>query len=177
MDQRRWLDVQRILVTTATKRGSTAEIGQAIGERLRLAGWPVDTAPAGEVRSIVRYRAVILGSATYMSRWRREAGAFLRRFRRELAERDLWLFQSGPLDHSAEEREYPLPQRIESRLGGLRFRGHATFGGKLDPEHTKGFIAASMVKQGLARDFRDFDQINSWADAIARELGTQTAVG
>jgi menaquinone-dependent protoporphyrinogen oxidase len=168
------MDGERILVTTATKMGSTAEIGEAIAERLREAGLPVDTAQAGEVRSLSSYRAVVLGSATYMTRWRREAGAFLRRFRRELAERDLWLFQSGPLDHSAEEKVYPLPQSVESRLGGLRFRGHATFGGRIDPERAKGFIVASMVKRGLGQDFRNFDQIGEWADAIAHELAART---
>jgi menaquinone-dependent protoporphyrinogen oxidase len=171
------MDGERILVTTATKMGSTAEIGESIAERLRGAGLPVDTSPAGEVSSLKPYRAVVLGSATYMMRWRREAGAFLRRFRRELAERDLWLFQSGPLDHSAEEKAYPLPQRIEARLGDLRFRGHATFGGRIDPEHAKGFITSSMVKKGLGQDFRNFDQIDAWADAIAHELRASTSVG
>ena len=171
------MDGERILVTTASKMGSTAEIGEAIAERLRQAELLVDTAPARDVRSLVPYRVVVLGSATYMMRWRRDALAFLRRFRRELAERDLWLFQSGPLDHSAEEKSYPLPQRVEARLGELRFRGHATFGGRIDPERAKGFIVSSMVKQGLGQDFRDFDQINAWADEIAHELRAPTPVG
>ena len=168
------MDVERILVTTATKMGSTAEIGDAIAERLRRVGLPVDTAPAGEVRSLAPYRAVVLGSATYMTRWRREAGAFLRRFRRQLAGRDVWLFQSGPLDHSAEQKTYPLPRKVESWIGDLRFRGHATFGGRIDPDRARGAIASSMVKRGQGQDLRDFEVIRVWADTIAHELQAPT---
>ena len=170
------MDGERILVATASKMGSTAEIGEAIAERLRQAELLVDTAPARDVRSLVPYRAVVLGSATYIMRWRRDALAFIRRFRRELAERDLWLFQSGPLDHSAEEKTYPLPRKVESWIGDLRFRGHATFGGRIDPERAKGSIASSMVKQGRGQDFRDLELIRVWADSIAHELQAPTQV-
>jgi len=171
------MDGERILVTTATKMGSTAEIGEQIAERLRAAGLLVDAFPAHEIRSLTPYRAVVLGSATYAMRWRREAVAFLRRFERDLGERDLWLFQSGPLDHSAEEDTFPLPGRVEARLSRVRFRGHATFGGRIDPGRAKGFIAASMAKKLGEQDFRNFEQIRSWADQIARELQAEAPVG
>jgi menaquinone-dependent protoporphyrinogen oxidase len=107
----------------------------------------------------------------YIDRWRQEAITFLRRFDAELAERQVWLFQSGPLDDSAERTEVPLPKRVRAHADRIHVHGHATFGGRLDPEHTEGFFAKRMVQSGLGKDFRDFGHIRAWADAIATELG------
>ena len=168
------MEEDRILVATATKMGSTAEIGAAIAERLRSAGFVVDQQATGDVRSVEPYSAIVLGSAVYMMRWRGEAISFLSRFERELGERDVWLFQSGPLDRSAEEKTIPLPRKVGARLSRIGFRGHATFGGMIDPEHADGFVARSMAKKGK-QDFRDFERIRAWGDLIASQLGAKVA--
>jgi menaquinone-dependent protoporphyrinogen oxidase len=55
----------RVLVAYGSKFGSTAEIAQAIGTTLRVAGLEVDAERACDVRSLERYGAVVLGSAVY----------------------------------------------------------------------------------------------------------------
>src|SRR5438477_3803419 len=87
---------QRVLVAYGTKFGSTAEIAEAIGTTLRVAGLEVDVKRAGQVGSLEPYRAVVLGSAVYVTRWRRDAMRLLRR-ERELKQREVWLFSSGPV--------------------------------------------------------------------------------
>jgi hypothetical protein len=57
---------ERVLVAYGSKHGSTAEIADRIGERLREAGHEVDVLPAGSVTDLDRYEAVVLGSAVYM---------------------------------------------------------------------------------------------------------------
>ena len=53
-----------VLVTYASKRGSTAEIAHAVADVLRGAGdLHVDCIPAGDVDAIDAYDAVVLGSA------------------------------------------------------------------------------------------------------------------
>ena len=68
--------VVRILVSTASKHGSTGEIATRIAEALR-AGLPgaavVDVLPAAEVGDATSYDAVVLGSAVYMGRWLEDA--------------------------------------------------------------------------------------------------------
>ena len=108
---------ERVLVAYGSKYGSTAEIAQAIGTTLRVAGLEVDVKRAHEVRSLEPYRAVVLGSAVYMARWRRDAIRLLRR-RSELGEREVWLFSSGPVgedkDEPAEQRDrWTKPKRVE----------------------------------------------------------------
>jgi len=165
------MDSAKVLVAFASKMGSTEGIADEVVGRLRAAGLDVDRERVEDVRAVTPYCAVVLGSAVYLDRWRQEAITFLRRFDPELAERRVWLFQSGPLDDSAERKDIPLPKRVRAHADRIHVQGHATFGGRLDPEHTEGYVAKRMVQHGLGKDFRDFGHIRAWADAIATELG------
>lgn len=161
----------RVLVVCASKMGSTAGIADVLAARLREAGLQVDRDDAGRVQSLDGYDAVVLGSAVYLARWRPEAAAFLRRFQAELTGRPTWLFQSGPLDDSAEHTPPSLPKRIAARAERIGCRGFVTFGGRIDPERAESFVARRMVDAGLGKDFRDFDRVRAWADALSTELG------
>ena len=65
--------MSRVLVTFGSKHGATAEIADVVAETLRACGLDVDCVDAGDVERLDGYDAVILGSAVYMRRWRREA--------------------------------------------------------------------------------------------------------
>ena len=164
------MDGTKVLVASASKHGSTAEIAEAIARTLQDEGLHAEHAELREVRELSPYRGVVVGSAVYTMRWRSEAVSFLRRNRAELAGHDVWLFQSGPLDRSAEEEPIPLPKKVAAIATTIGNRGHATFGGKLDAER-KGFPASAMIKNGLGQDFRNFDQIRTWAREVAHALG------
>ena len=164
------MDGDRVMVATASRAGTIDEIGQEIAQRLRTAGLPVDAAPADEVRSLAPYRAVILGSETHDLHWRHEALTFLHRFRRGLAERDLWLFQTRPIEPGEPEQTFPLPHRVEEWLDDVRFRGHATFAERwIGPRHVKGSAPASTGAEPT-RDTRNVERIEAFADAIAKVL-------
>jgi menaquinone-dependent protoporphyrinogen oxidase len=165
-----------VLVACASKMGSTTGIADAVADRLRAAGFEVDRRRAEDVASVDGFAAVVLGSAVYLGRWRSEAITFLRRFDRALSGRPVWLFQSGPLDDTAERHEVPLPRRAQAHADHIGIRGHMTFGGRIDAEHPAGFMAKRMVDGGMGKDFRDFDHVRAWADAIATELGASAPV-
>jgi menaquinone-dependent protoporphyrinogen oxidase len=162
-----------VLVAYGTKRGSTRDIAEAVGEELRQAGMRVDVRAAGDVRDVARYGAVVLGGALYMSRWHRAARGFGRRFAPLLQERPVWLFSSGPLDATASEGEIPPVAAVAKLRDGIGARGHATFGGRLEADAT-GFPASAMAKT-MAGDHRDFDRIRAWARRISEDLGATTA--
>ncbi|MFW6056707.1 MAG: flavodoxin domain-containing protein, partial [Chloroflexota bacterium] len=96
------MDNFRILVAYCSVHGSTAEIARGIALTLRRVGIDVDVMPAGEVTDVGLYDSVIVGSAVYGGQWRKEAAGFLSEFAPDLSNRDLWLFQSGPLGRSAQ---------------------------------------------------------------------------
>ena len=63
----------RVLVAYGTKYGATAGIAEKIGQVLREAGLTVDVTPAGQAGDPAVYQAVVLGSAVYIGRWRKDA--------------------------------------------------------------------------------------------------------
>ena len=162
----------RVLVAYASERGSTAEIAEEIGRVLTREGFENDVRPAAGVGDVTRYRAVVLGSAVYMNRWRKDAIRFLKQHRIDLAGRTVWLFQSGPLDDENAPAE--LPRKVRALAAEVGARPHLTFGGRLSADAT-GFVAGRMASRGMAGDFRDFEQIRRFAEGIAQELRRATA--
>ncbi len=167
-----------VLVAHASKRGSTAEIAQAIADELGNAGLDVDCRAAGEVGGLDSYDAVVLGSAVYMKRWQGDAKHFLRKHADELSRRPFWVFSSGPVGDPAEapDSSWLEPPRIVERAQQLGVRDHVVFGGRVALE-PRGPIERSMVKNTPAqyRDMRDWEAIRAWAGRIALELRAPAA--
>jgi menaquinone-dependent protoporphyrinogen oxidase len=165
--------MKRVLVAYASKRGSTAEIARAIADALEAAGLEVDLEPAGEVDAIDAYDAVVLGSAVYIKRWRGDAKHFLHKHRRELAQRPLWIFSSGPVgDPTNDDPAWSEPRRIVAAVEDLGARDHVVFGGSV-PSEPHGFMEQAMADDTPEeyRDRRNWDDIRSWAKGIAADLG------
>ena len=165
----------RVLVAYGTKFGATAEIAEAIGTAIRVAGLEVEVTRARDVRSLEPYGAVVLGSAVYMARWRRDAMRLLRRHRRELARRRVWLFSSGPVGEdtgSPEQRErWTKPKRVQRLAGEIGVREHVVFGGRVSDD-AGGFLRRKMAQNAPPelRDRRDWGAIEAWAQRIAAAL-------
>lgn len=161
----------KVLVAYGTTNGSTAQIAEAVAEVLRKEGLTAEALPAGSVDRVESYDAVVVGGGLYAGRWHKDARRFLRRHRRELAGRPLWLFSSGPLDPSAGERDIPPVAGLKRAMIRLDANGHVTFGGCLE-EGAKGWVARMIIKNGKGGDYRDFARIEDWSRAVAHELVT-----
>lgn len=162
------MSTKRILVAYASRHGATAEIAGWIAERLRGAGLRASVRETREVDDLSGYDAVVLGGALYARRWPRDARRFVRRHRTALRGVPVWLFSSGPLDESAETNELPPTRQVARLAARLDARGHATFGGAIQP--TSGAMARSMAAKLDRTDFRNRELVNAWADRIARAL-------
>ena len=116
-----------VLVTYATKNGGTAGLAEMIGEALRGEGIDVDVEPVSVINRVDGYEAVVLGAAVYNARWHPDARRFARRHAGALRDRPVWLFSSGPLDHSAEERwTAPRRRKPSATPAGYRFPAGTT---------------------------------------------------
>jgi len=162
-----------VLVTYATKHGSTRGIAEAIGTTLADRGIPTEALPVDGVADAGRYDAVVLGSAVYMGRWLKEATEFARRHREQLTQRPLWLFSSGPLGTQVVDDE-EQPKELAELRQTLGPRDHRLFFGALTRD-ALGFGERMVVKAVKAPegDFRDWDEIRAWAATIADELAQQ----
>jgi menaquinone-dependent protoporphyrinogen oxidase len=158
-----------VLVAYGTRNGGTAGIAEIVGAALRADGLRVDVRNAAEVRDVAGYGAVVLGGALYNGHWHRDARRFAARHAHDLAGRPVWMFSSGPLDASADEREIPPVPQVVAIGERLAARGHVTFGGMLS-EQAKGFIARAMARNGRGGDFRTEERIAAWAHSIANTV-------
>ncbi len=164
----------KVLVTYATKHGATAEIANKIGEVLRQSGLTTDVIPVKKVKDLSLYTAVILGSAVYIGRWRKEAVKFLEKHEQELAERDVWIFSSGPTgegDPVELLQGWEFPKAQQSIADRIQPHDIAVFHGDVEVERL-GIIEKSMIKNVKAPlgDFRDWEMITAWATAVANAL-------
>jgi len=166
--------MEQVLVAYASKYGATAAIAEKIGEVLRAAGLPTDVLPAGRVRDLTPYRAVVLGSAVYMFHWRKEAAKLLKTLEPAQAGRPVWLFSSGPtskVDTEAFLEGLKLPKGLQPIADRLHPRDVAVFRGVLDLKKLNAFERWIMSRmKAPAGDFREWDAIEAWAGIIAQTL-------
>jgi len=165
----------RVLVAYATKHHSTAEIAEAIADELRARGHAAEAAEAGHATAD-GFDAVVLGSAMYLGRWRREARHFLAHERQRLEALPFWVFSSGPIgepkaDPSPEDEKWIEPRKVVEQVEELGAREHLVFGGRV-PDDPGNFVERSLLENTPEefRDLRDWDEIRAWAGRIADAL-------
>jgi menaquinone-dependent protoporphyrinogen oxidase len=159
----------KVLVTVASRHGSSWLIGDAIREELVATGAKVTLIEPELVESITDFDAVVLGSGVYAGRWLGPARTFAKRHEAELAGKPLWLFSSGPIGDPAKPTQPPvealeLAQRLHAR-------DHQVFEGRLERD-LLGFGERAIVRVVGAEsgDYRPWVAITTWARGIATAL-------
>ena len=82
----------KILITYATRTGSTEGVAKTIGETLSLMGETVDVIPMQDVKDLSAYKAVIAGSAIQAANWLPEAMDFVKDNREVLTQKPFAAF-------------------------------------------------------------------------------------
>jgi sulfide:quinone oxidoreductase len=167
----------KVLVAYASKHGATREIAEAIAAELRTEGCTADCHEAQDAPPPDGYDAVVLGSATYMKHWRREARHFLHHHRAALAQRPLWLFSSGPVGAQEPDPAWLEPHVVLRAAEQLGARDHVVFGGRV-PADPQNFVERAMARDTPEQDAdrRDWDEIRAWARSVAAELVPNPAI-
>jgi menaquinone-dependent protoporphyrinogen oxidase len=166
-----------VLVTAASRHGSTAEIAAAIGDELRARGAAATVLKPESVTSVSGYDAVVLGSAVYVGHWLAPAVAFAERFGSSLVATPVWVFSSGPVGAPAAKLTKAMatdPVELPRVAELTGFRAHRIFPGKLNPRSLPlGQRVSLLVFRGMTGDFRDWDAARDWAASIAAELAAE----
>ena len=159
----------KVLVSAASKHGATAGIADAIGSTLMTRGFEVTVKEPGHVEEVHTFDAIVVGSAVYAGHWMKPAIELTERFAERFPGKPVWLFSSGPLGDPPKPTEDPVDVADVMKVTGAR--DHRVFAGKLDkamlsfPE--RAIVGALRAPYG---DFRDWDEIRSWAEEIAESL-------
>lgn len=177
----------KVLVAYASRAGSTKGIAEFIGDKLRERGLQVDVEEASSVRDAGTYEAYVVGSAVYMFRWMKEAKNFVSKNQRFLSVRPVWLFSSGPVGTSKTDAKgrdlldvaVSGPKEIDELRRSLKPRDHKVFFGVLDGSRLTGatgmtyrlMCRSETIRESMPEgDFRDWREIEAWADGVADAL-------
>jgi menaquinone-dependent protoporphyrinogen oxidase len=168
-------DRPHVLVTAASKHGSTMEIAEYLARSLqespagRRCGLVAVSLPVERRPDPARYDAVVLASAVYAGRWLEPARHYAAEHATALRARPVWLLSSGPIGEPPFPPDEPHDAEPMRTLVGAR--AHRVVPGRLD-KHLLGIGERAMVTAMRAPvgDFRDWDALHAWAGEIAEEL-------
>ena len=164
----------RILVTYASRAGSTAGVAEAVADTLIEGGAEVDLLPMQDVTNVSPYRAVVAGSAIQGQKWLPEAMQFLRTFQAQLAQRPFAAFsvcmtlamrngeqyRSSVVEWLAPVRTLARPVSEGHFAGVLDISKIPSFGDKLK------FRLSVLFGVWSEGDHRDWDAIREWAAGL-----------
>jgi menaquinone-dependent protoporphyrinogen oxidase len=170
-----------VLVAYASRQGATRGIAERIAQRLGVAGHHVDLRAVTDRIDVSGYEAIVIGSAVYLGRWQKEALAFVLQNQSIIAARPAWIFSSGPLGSELldakgrNKLEAAVPDDIPELAEAIRPRDHRVFFGALNPDdlplvpRLMRILPAGrkLLEEG---DFRDWTEIEAWADSIGAAL-------
>lgn len=160
----------KILVTYATRTGSTAGVAEAIGNTLAEDGALVDVRPMTEVTDLTPYRAVVAGSAIQNKQWLPEATQFVETHRAALAQRPFAAFlvcmtlAMPKHDYRAQVADWLQPVRTL-----VRPVSEGLFAGVLDISKVPTWRDRLMFRISVLfgvwseGDHRDWEAIRKWA--------------
>jgi menaquinone-dependent protoporphyrinogen oxidase len=157
-----------VLVTYATRAGSTVEVAKTIGEVFEARGFSVDVVPVTTDPPVAGYDAVVLGSAIRMGKWLPEAITFLENHKDRLATMPVALFTVHMNNLSDDETSR---ENREHYLDEVRALVHpvstAFFAGAINPQRLT-FVDRLILRMVKAPegDFRDWEAIHAWAERV-----------
>lgn len=149
------------MVVTASKHGSTAEIGERIASTLSARGVKAHVKDVSEAEKwLYETDHVVLGMPVYRQKFLAQGPLFLDANRTELTGKPLFLYAVGGGPR--------LEQELYEQLKGYPNREIAYFRGALDSEKLS-FIEKmqlKVAKQPADADFRDWPAVEDWAHGL-----------
>lgn len=156
----------KVLVTFATRAGSTIEVADSIAHTIAKQGYWVILMHISEVDSLTNFNAVVIGSAIRMGNVTPEITHFVEKRRVELERVPTAYFITCLTlkDDTPENRE-AVKKYLEPLRGIVTPFAEGYFAGKMDYSRLKRidrFIAKRIVKAPEG-DFRNWEKIREWA--------------
>ncbi|AEE46346.1 flavodoxin domain-containing protein [Cellulomonas fimi] len=166
----------KILMTVASRHGGTREIGEVVAQTLRDAGHDVDETSPDDVEHVTGYDAVVIGSAVYVGRLAASVRDLVERQGAHLRSMPVWLFWSGPVGDPPMPPTVPDDVDVVAEHAGARET--RCFVGRIERSelnlNERALVALVRAETG---DYRDFEDVRSWADELVQRLAELDRVG
>lgn len=163
----------RILVTYASKKGSTSGIAEAIADELRKAGYETDVKEMESIPSLEQYEALVIGTPVYSGKLLGDVAGFATRFRERIGKIPVAGFVVGiaPVYPKAGDSRI-FSEMLGSAIAPANAVALTMFAGSFVPSQ-QGFLVRSLGKMMKIPegDFRDWDAISAWARELPAKMG------
>lgn len=168
----------KILVTYASRTGSTAGVAESVGQILAEEGSEVDVQPMQEVKDLAKYNIVIAGSAIQAQQWLPEAMQFLKTHQKILSSKSFFIFSvcmtlAMP---NGENYRSGVVKWIEPVRQLVKPIDEAYFAGTLDINKIPGLVNRIKFRISVLfgvwkpGDHRNWDIINAWARNLKKTV-------
>jgi menaquinone-dependent protoporphyrinogen oxidase len=164
---------KRILVTYASKTGSTVGVAEAIGKTLSASGATVEVRPMKSITDLSPYYAVVAGSAINGGEWLPEAIQFMRAHQAELSHKRFAAFLVCMTMAMPNEKYH---EHVSTWLAPVRALAmpvsEGLFAGALDISKIPSFADRLRFRLSVAfgvwseGDHRDWNAVRAWADKL-----------
>jgi menaquinone-dependent protoporphyrinogen oxidase len=163
---------QRILVTYASRYGSSAEIAERIGEVLADAGQPNEVLSVEKVEQVEDYGAVVIGGAIYSGEWPSDLTEFIEEHEATLRQLPVAFFIVAlRLREDSEEMRRTVLETVDKYRVMLQPVSIGLFAGVMDYSKLSSIVRLQMKTKNLPEgDFRDWDAIEAWATSLPESL-------
>ena len=164
----------RILVTYATRYGSTRDIAECIRNRLTDAGFDADLLQANHEIDVTKYDALIVGSPLFAGQWLADPALLLIVNKERLNTKPVALFSVGMIDvkHPGQLREQHdtwIEKLTTQSEISLDIVATGTFDGAYWRRDFPLWmrIVDRIIGVTPEGDFRNWAKIEEWADTVA----------
>lgn len=145
----------KVLIAYTTKKGSTREVAERIGEVLESKGMEVKVADIKEKPEVEGYDAAIVGAPIMMGSLLHRAPRFVKKHLNYLADKPFACFAlGGTLAEDTEENRAIMLEKLKKITDKIVPVDIGLFGGRYDEN----------------RDYRDWQKITAWAEGLAAKL-------
>lgn len=171
---------KNILVTYASRAGSTQGVAEAIAQTLEACGFRVSLLPMQSVTDVSSYDAIVAGSAIHFDKWLPEAMQFVESHQVALSQKPFapFLVCMAMTVQSENRRDQaikmasgyltPVRSLVPTMSEGL-FAGMLNLS-KLPLIYRIPFSLLTMLRIFKEGDYRDWDAIRAWAEHLSAEL-------
>jgi menaquinone-dependent protoporphyrinogen oxidase len=145
----------KVLIAYATKKGSTREVAEKIGEVLQSKGIEVRVADIKDKPEVEGFDAAVVGAPIMMGSILHRAPRFVKKHLKILNDIPFACFTlGGTLAEDTEENRAIMLKKLAKITDKIKPVDIGLFGGRYDEE----------------RDYRDWNKITSWAERLAAKF-------
>lgn len=159
--------MKRILITYATKTGTTKEVSEEIGKVLKQSDFDVDILPMSEVNEFEGYSGVVIGAPINGLNWIPEAVSFVENNKEALNNIPTAFFNVSYMLYHGRKIFRKAIRNSLGKINQIKPILVGSFGGKVQELFPAPARLIFGIKKDTPLDTRNWDDIRSWANELS----------